>query len=450
MIKKYLLPFLLFSFIIACSGGDAFTEEENRQETEQEESTGSGEEEEEEEEKEEEVIVLDPFTVKFQSNNADGLNFGGYTSLVVTFIYNKSVEVDAPTFSYKIKYNNATEFESSISFNKTFTSTDITMVSSFILSLSELDNYTEDVPYAIIDGMYTVLGSTYSFRDTLDVNVLNSPLVVREGEHVKFTFQEDTWDAYNITEAQKDKAVAYMDEVYEILEELMEVQPFDGEKINYLESTENPYWAYAGNPTVLNTYYVPASLNKMANDKLSFGWIHETGHNFDMPYGQDWYYEGNYTETHANIKLSYVIEQMCVEGRDCRMVSLIDSDLVTGVEFNNEYFAPKGDSYKASTRAYTTLTNDEIHALYHQVIRDTDWNTLKRFYSYYKALSESGQMTPWDDSTEEILLSYTILDKASGMDLVSLYEEWRIPLTRDDMDKLTTEYKLNDLVIRSL
>lgn len=282
-------------------------------------------------------------------------------------------------------------------------------------------------------------GKSKSFSVEIPISKLPSPTVLKKGEKVGLELQRTTWDKIE----NPEKIVKYLDNIYRQMVELTGNIPYNGELLVLKESPRNPFFAYAGNPIILNTSFVMNSAKSFDNDVVDFGWVHEMGHDFDDNIGS-WYNEGTFTEFQANIKLSFVIEKLCTDNSLLKIRSLVDKKtLLDGRSFNDEYFIPYGERYLSSNRTYDTMSSDEYHALFLKVIRDKGWKVMKEFYKIYGKLAHSGIELP--PRHEKVFLALAVLDYVSGIDLAPLYNQWRIPLSRTMLDALIVKYQLGDI-----
>lgn len=282
-------------------------------------------------------------------------------------------------------------------------------------------------------------GKSKSFSVEIPISKLHSPTVLKKGEKVGLELQMTTWDKIE----NPEKIVKYLDNVYRQMVELTGNIPYNGELLVLKESPRNPFFAYAGNPIILNTSFVMNSAKSFDNDAMDFGWVHEMGHDFDDSIGS-WYNEGTFTEFQANIKLSFVIEKICTDNSLLKIRSLVNKKtLLDGRSFNDEYFIPYGERYLSSNRTYDTMSSDEYHALFLKVIRDKGWKVMKEFYKIYGRLVHSGIELP--PRHEKVFLALAVLDYVSGMDLAPLYNQWRIPLSRTMLDALIVKYQIEDI-----
>lgn len=82
----------------------------------------------------------------------------------------------------------------------------------------------------------------------IPVAQLPSPPVSKKGKYIKLILQEQTWKEVK----EPDKVVDYVDKAYETMLELTDNRPFNGDLMALKECPRNPYFAYAGNPVILN------------------------------------------------------------------------------------------------------------------------------------------------------------------------------------------------------
>ena len=274
--------------------------------------------------------------------------------------------------------------------------------------------------------------------------VLPEPVEVRAGRHVGLALQRSRW----ANNEAPPNLLPLMDTAYERIVELTGLKPYDGKIIVLQESPPNPYWAYAGNPVILNGEYVAKTLADVKEGRLPFGWIHEMGHDFDV-YG-DWYiWNGAAAEFQANFKLGYVVEQP-IEG--FRMVwdgyshagypvrgGKTDSD---GYKFSDSFFLFFGDPYLAdASRKWDSMTSDETHSFFLRLVRVYGWEPFKRWYRDYAALAAKGLKPPKDPETK-IALCCGLLSRETGVDLVPIFLRWRYPLNAASVKAATDAYKL--------
>ena len=276
--------------------------------------------------------------------------------------------------------------------------------------------------------------------------VLPEPLETRAGAHVGFALQKPRWARHEVPATM----LPMMDTAYERIAELTGVKPYDGKVIVLQESPPNPYWAYAGNPVILNGDYVAKTLAEVKEGRLPFGWIHEMGHDFDV--NGDWYiWNGAAAEFQANFKLGFVVEQPI---KGFRMVwdgyahagypvagGKTDSD---GYKFVDSFFLFFGDPYLAdATRKWDSLSSDETHSFFQRLVRVYGWAPFKRWYRDYASIAALGLKPPKDAETK-IALCCGLLSKETGVDLLPIFERWRYPVTAASVKAAMTTYGLDE------
>ncbi len=274
---------------------------------------------------------------------------------------------------------------------------------------------------------------------SIDVPVaqLPTPLKSHDGKFVAVVLQEKTWKELK----NPQKIANYIDDFYAQMLDLTGNRPFNGERMALKESPRNPYFAYAGNPIILNTAFVLNSAKSFDGDQVDFGWVHEMGHDFDNGIGQ-YYNYGTFTEFQANIKLSYAIENLCTKNSTLKIKSWVDKKtLLTGEAFNDEYFAGAADNYLANaSRSWESLSSDEYHAMFHLVIRRYGWKVMKKYYRTFAKLRD--KKVEVLNGVDKIFLTLAVLDNCCKGDLVPIYQKWRIPVDGKKLQVIERKYDL--------
>lgn len=278
------------------------------------------------------------------------------------------------------------------------------------------------------------------FSVEVPVAQLPTPLHSQKGKYIELILQEKTWEKVK----NPEKIVNYLDDVYAEMYELTGRRPFQGDMMALQECPRNPYFAYAGNPIILNGAYVAYSIANFDNDKVDFGWVHQIGLNFDNVIG-NLYNHGSFSSCQANLKLSYALEELCTEESKFYIRSFVDKKtMLTGKAFNDEYFASFGPKYlNDTTRTWESLRSDEYHALFYTVICKHGWDVMKKYYRIYGQLSDNGIKTP--RTAERSFLAFTVLDKCCDENLVPLYKKWRIPVDAEKIEIISKKYHLDSL-----
>lgn len=146
-----------------------------------------------------------------------------------------------------------------------------------------------------------------------DVSVALTPLdnlYILDGKHIRLLLEADK---VNVSPDAMKGWLAQLDDAYEAYTDLIGEVPFDGRKINILNTPgiEPGYWALAGNPILWNSHVAVArELQNFAdNNDCCFGIMHEIGHTFSahsIGHPDPW----NWTdEIFANFRMSYALEK---------------------------------------------------------------------------------------------------------------------------------------------
>jgi hypothetical protein len=253
-----------------------------------------------------------------------------------------------------------------------------------------------------------------------------------------------------------EKVLNLMDQCYEAMHELTGYTPFDGKLTIIKECPRHPWGAYAGNPVVLNTDGVPNTIKEIDEGLIPFGWVHEVGHNFDMPDDIGNWYIWNYNigEMQANWKLVYAYET--INNKDFKVKwgksksksyngyqsgdkwSVLDSK-----QFADAYFLFIGDAYLAdSTRTWESMSGDEFHSFLQRLVRVYGWEPFKAWYRTYSRFQKLGLKEP-DTEKGKIHLMVAILSYEIGVDLVPVFQRWRMPVTQEDVDAMMKKYPID-------
>lgn len=275
------------------------------------------------------------------------------------------------------------------------------------------------------------------FTIEIPVGKLPNATEVRKGSKIGIELQNSRWKDLE----HADDIVKFFDDTYVAMEELTGSRPYGGDLMIIKECPANPYFAYAGNPIVLNTNFVGTSLETLDSHQVDFGWVHEMGHDFDDGLGQ-LYNFSTFTETQANLKLSYILDQLVTKNSLYKMKSWVDKEtLLDGISFNDEYFPKFADDYLPTDREWKTLQSDEYHALFFKVIREEGWEVMKEYYRTFGRLVKSGAVKPQGDE-EYLQLNMLVLQLSTKKDMLPTYSEWRLPVTAESLDKVKTKYSL--------
>jgi hypothetical protein len=279
---------------------------------------------------------------------------------------------------------------------------------------------------------------------------LPEPLKRIQGKTLALELMESRYK--NFPSAQR--ALKWLDEAYQAMIELTGYTPFEGKIMVIQEAPEHPYWAYAGNPVIMNTKYMPAQIDDLNKGIISFGWIHEIGHNFDV-YGKWYIWNGPSAEMQANFKLAYALEQIARTntGENAFVVkrggfsgpsypAVNKEETMSGRQFVDAFFTLHGDAYLADpNRRWDSMTSDEIHSFLQRLQIAYGWEPFKAMYRQYQTLDKLGLKEP-ETAEGKLQLMAAILCRETKVDLVPIFQRWRMPVTKEDVEAMRSKYKL--------
>jgi hypothetical protein len=283
------------------------------------------------------------------------------------------------------------------------------------------------------------------YRFAVPEAVLPERLKLIKGKTVGIALMESRYRDFKTAK----RALKWVDDCYAAMIDLTGQRPFGGKLMVYREAPEHPWWAYAGQEMILNTKFVGQTLKDFDNGILSFGWVHEVGHNFDDGIG-DWYnWSGPCAEFQANFKLAYAVSRPSNQGfrMKWRNGAPAYGDkrpeiFMTGKELDDKFFGLFGDAYLADPkRTWDTLSSDETQTLFHRLVEVYGWDPFKAWYRTYRRLTDAG-MKPPAAPEEKINLAAAILIKETGGDLIPTFQMWRLPINADSVARMAKQYRL--------
>lgn len=308
------------------------------------------------------------------------------------------------------------------------------------------DASQKETPYVVVTATLKAADGTESTASTAPVKVpiarLPEPLKLVKGKLTGIEVMESRYKTFNHTR----QTLAFLDKAYAAMQELTGYTPYDGHVLVYRELPDNPSWAYAGDPIMINTRFVASTLEEWQRGEISFGWIHEMGHCFDFG---GWYiWNGAASEFQANFKLGYVLDTLVTSDSDMRIRSwrpLVGGEkpVIDGRQFIDGHTLSAGDKYLAdATRTWDTIGTDEIHAFFIRMVRAYGWDPFKRWYRTYQILEDKGYPKP-EDAKARIQLTCAILTQTIGVDQQPTFALWRFPVTAEDAKAMTEKYELS-------
>lgn len=222
-------------------------------------------------------------------------------------------------------------------------------------------------------------------------------------------------------------------DAYYAYQDLVGKAPYGGAVITIKEfpaSEMGGALMYAGNPIHWGDTWVPNML-KDINDHndLSFGPIHELGHDFDItPYS--YYYIGNgdtpiNAEQWANFKLTYVADILSQKYPTATFRQDAVGFLPIG-EFSKKYFEDifAQEWLNSSKSNWKDMKADAYTGLLYFLAKKYGWDIYKKTFRDYLTITDS---TPADD-LGKVDLFVKLLSKNAGVDLKPQFICWGIPL----------------------
>ncbi|MDE2127077.1 MAG: hypothetical protein KGJ62_10845 [Armatimonadetes bacterium] len=306
---------------------------------------------------------------------------------------------------------------------------------------------------AEIHGAFTVLAEGSRLRIpytiTVPAAVLPEPLKTVRGKTVELALMRSRYLQFH----QLNRTLRWMDEAYQAMIQLTGQVPFQGRRMVFQESPPHPWWAYAGEHMILNTDYVASTLKDFDDGLISFGWVHEMGHNFDTL--GDWYiWSGAAAEFQANFKLCYAFEHIKDQSFRIKWTfqapgypSPDQNMRLTGPQLVERFFLLVGDRYLADPhRTWDTLSSDEMHTFFQRLQVAYGWRIFRGWYRTYGKLQDAG-LKPPQTPEGKINLIAAILAREARVDLVPVFRQWRFPVTAKSIKAMATRYRLSDFVV---
>ncbi len=272
---------------------------------------------------------------------------------------------------------------------------------------------------------------------------LPGPTKLIKGKKVGLELMTSKLDNFH---SQK-KITRWLDQCYNAMYDLTGQKPDNGKLIVIKESPAHPWWAYAGNPIIMNTNYVANTLKEIDDGLMPFGWVHEIGHDFDV-LGKWYIWNGPSAEWQANWKLVYAYEAISDrdfkakwgQNKDAGYQPAAKEVFINGKQFVDSFFLFFGDPYLSNpTRTWDTMSSDEMHSFFQRLVRVYGWEPFKGWYRTYDRFEKLGLKEP-DTPEGKIQLIAAILSNQTGVDLVPVFQRWRMPVTEDDVKAMMEKY----------
>lgn len=282
------------------------------------------------------------------------------------------------------------------------------------------------------------------FRFAVPAATLPEPLVLATSRYVGCRLMKSRYKDFT----SLHRALSWMDDCYVAMRDLTGNTPYKGRRIIYTESPANPYWAYAGESITLNTNYVGSTIQDFNKGLISFGWVHEMGHDFDDGIGQWYIWNGPSAEFWANFKLAYALTHIPsyirIKWDYARGYPTPGGRVVmTGEDLLLKFFGLWGDEYLADpSRKWQSMSSDDIHTFFQRLQIVYGWDVFKQFFRTYQRL-KAENMKPPSTPEEKLSLIAAILNALTKGDLVPLFQRWRFPVTEDSVKAMATQYHIS-------
>ncbi|MBD5224708.1 MAG: hypothetical protein HDS68_01905 [Bacteroidales bacterium] len=243
-----------------------------------------------------------------------------------------------------------------------------------------------------------------------DVSVALTPLdnlYILDGKHIRLLLEADK---VNVSPDAMKGWLAQLDDAYEAYTDLIGEVPFDGRKINILNTPgiEPGYWALAGNPILWNSHVAVArELQNFAdNNDCCFGIMHEIGHTFSahsIGHPDPW----NWTdEIFANFRMSYALEKN--GGKVSQR-----KHIYTGPEIKDYYKIFYDETIGAGK---PELNGDAIHYTLLRIKDRYGWDVYKKAFRTLYALPAE-EMAGLDTSYKKFRFFLDHVSAAAGEDV---------------------------------
>lgn len=228
-----------------------------------------------------------------------------------------------------------------------------------------------------------------------------------EGNHVRLLLEADK---VTVSPEAMKGWVAQLDAAYEAYADLLGEVPFDGRKINILNTPgiEPGYWALAGNPILWNSHVaVSRELENFAeNNDCCFGIMHEIGHTFSahsIGHPDPW----NWTdEIFANFRMSYALEKN--GGKVSQR-----KHIYTGPEIKDYYKIFYDETIGAGK---PRIDGDALHYTFLRIKDRYGWDIYKKAFRDLYALSAE-DMAGLDTKYKKFRFFLDYVSKAAGEDV---------------------------------
>jgi hypothetical protein len=302
-------------------------------------------------------------------------------------------------------------------------------------------------------GTFTVKLADYELEVPWEIEVpeavIKEKLVRVEGKHMAY---EITERHHEMLGKNNERLIRWLDQAYEAMQDLTGYTPYGGKIITIIESPPHPWYAYAGNPIIMDTTYMDDFCKIINRHELPFGWVHELGHDFDICdyVHPDWYAMG--LESQANLKVVYAFGHIPDQdwtadwglNKGASYPAPDKGIMLPGAECMDHKFLFEGDKELADPELDWERTYCE-HIFTQRIARVYGWDPVKKWYRTYKVLADKGLPMP-ETRLERVRLQAAIMCETTGADLVPVYQRWKVPVTQADIDAIKQKYPIEEAV----
>lgn len=218
--------------------------------------------------------------------------------------------------------------------------------------------------------------------------------------------------------ATADQAMATLDAIYEVEEEMRGAVPFEGERIRWVPDESIASYAYmvAGNPIrgvpdLFTGNDTQRILRSAEAETDIWGFAHELGHCFSFVNGT-WVYQYVNVESWPNLFTIRVLETL----------------ERTAYQRNYESYCDGQDSYLANPN-YETLADDPFLQLC--FLKDFEAEYGGSFYDdFFQGMNGQSNRNISYDGTDASIWAYvkSRFDLAAGQDTAPVWEKWSVPV----------------------
>lgn len=227
-----------------------------------------------------------------------------------------------------------------------------------------------------------------------------------------------------------DQWLAKLDDAYEAMTDLIGRAPYGGGQITIKEVDDYPGGAaVAGNPILWHSPGVPEAFERINNhNELSYGPIHELGHDFDLPEIANYYMGGSVIngEQWANLKVVYVDDTLAGRYPTATFYRESIGYYKLG-ELGQKYFYERFALpwVNSGRKDWQNMHHDVYTGLLYWLKGQIGWEPFKKTFRDYLNMSSS---SPSGDLAKIELFAH-LLSKHAGRDLTGHFRDWGLAIS---------------------